>query len=1124
MTPKTPTHREKFQGLLRKLFQFDCADLDFGIYRIMNHKRQAVEEFIEKDLLDAVAVELRRGILAMDAGLAAHLAELRAKIIDTLGEEALDAEDHLDPQWHASKLGKEYLDLHRRARHVPSGPEVEAEIFNHLYTFFSRYFDAGDFMSLRRYSRRDKYAIPYNGEEVHLHWANNDQYYIKTGENFTDYAYKHGTWTVRFALRNADVEQNNVKGVKRFFLPQTDQLDVDDKCQSITLPVHYRPLNDVEEALYGKKKTPNGENNDEDTHGNGKTNGRNGGDNILTAAVAAIEKATAKAPEGARSALSAEKRRAADGRPVPLIEHHLRFYTAKNTTDFFIHKDLGGFLTRELDFYIKNDVLNVDEIGEAGPTRAESWFQIMRCLKAIGRRIIAFLAQIENFQKRLYEKKKFVTAVNWCVTLDRVPETLYQEIIANKEQIQEWRELFHIHEIEGDLASPGYSVPLKTEFLKSQRSLVLDTRFFSQEFTDTLLASNEFLGRANTIEEATDGVLVESDNYQALNLLRTRFDHAIKCCYIDPPYNRGANDFNYKDAYRHSSWLTMIVNRLEAAKMLLRQDGVIFTSIDENERTSLDYALKRVFGADNRVEELIWAQNTTHSQSPTYSTNHEYVPVFAQDKPSAMADPTMFREPKPGFAEIMELVQRINPGYPTEDEIAKSLKELMDTHLLEFKNELAELGLPYNEETKKQDPWKGIYNYDRGEYRDENGSRVPFKAAKKAKASIWVWREDNPSAPAGKQSDTTRDPSHPNYRFYEPEHPITKQKCPHPKTGWRWPYEWDDTGRASFKWHEENHRIVWGPDNTKVPQFKRFLHEVETNVAKSVIHDYTDGEKQLTTLFGESNRFPTPKPTTLIERFVLQTTRNGEWVMDFFGGSGTTGQAVMDAAVATKQRLHFLLVEMGAHFGHTLLKRMKKLCYTPHWDMGKPSSPATAEDLLYRARVLKYIHLESYEDALDNIGFTDPQAPQSLLTFEDYTLGYMLDFETKDSATFLNVASLDEPFDYKLKLHGRDKPQAVDLPETFNYLLGLHVASRRVSHRGKVRYVVYSGMVEGRGTVVIWRTTRGWKQADWEVEREWVAKEKLTATAEDVWVNSDSFIDGARSLDPVFKKRMFNED
>jgi hypothetical protein len=105
---------------------------------------------------------------------------------------------------------------------------------------------------------------------------------------------------------------------------------------------------------------------------------------------------------------------------VSLLEHHLRAYTRANNTDFFIHKDLKGFLERELDFYLKNEVLNLDELEAGGEARAESWFQTLRAIKGIGRKIIAFVAQIENFQKRLFEKKKFVTEVNYCVTLDRV--------------------------------------------------------------------------------------------------------------------------------------------------------------------------------------------------------------------------------------------------------------------------------------------------------------------------------------------------------------------------------------------------------------------------------------------------------------------------------------------------------------------------------------------------------------------------------------------------------------------------------------------------------------------------------------------------------------------------------
>ena len=108
--------------------------------------------------------------------------------------------------------------------------------------------------------------------------------------------------------------------------------------------------------------------------------------------------------------------------------------------------------------------------------------------------------------------------------------------------------------------------------------------------------------------------------------------------------------------------------------------------------------------------------------------------------------------------------------------------------------------------------------------------------------------------------------------------------------------------------------------------------------------------------------------------------------------------------------------------------------------------------------------------------------------------------------------------------HGKDRPTPVDLPETFNYLIGLHVASRRVYENKGTRYLVYRGRAEGRETVILWRTTRGWGQKEFEADKEFVERHKLTQGAEDILVNSDSFIPGARSLDPVFKRRMFNEE
>jgi adenine-specific DNA-methyltransferase len=143
---------------------------------------------------------------------------------------------------------------------------------------------------------------------------------------------------------------------------------------------------------------------------------------------------------------------------------------------------------------------------------------------------------------------------------------------------------------------------------------------------------------------------------------------------------------------------------------------------------------------------------------------------------------------------------------------------------------------------------------------------------------------------------------------------------------------------------------------------------------------------------------------------------------------------------------------------------------------------------------------------------------------DDYILNYMLDFETKDSATYLSIDRLDSPFDYKLYRHGKDDPLPVDLPETFNYLIGLHVKTRRVYENKGTRYLVYRGESDERDTVVIWRTTRGWGQKEFDADRTFIAKQKLVDDADDIFVNTDSFVPGARSLDPVFKRRMFNEE
>jgi adenine-specific DNA-methyltransferase len=1090
------TPRLKFQNLLRELFQFDCADLDFGIYRIMNQKRALIEDFMEKDLVNAVAKELKNGSLKEQGDLAEQLATLAAKIREDIGDDAIDADGKLDPKHAGIRLGRQYLELQEKAAGSASISELESQVFNHLWAFFSRYYDNGDVLSTRRYSRREKYAIPYNGEEVYFHWANRDQYYIKTGEYFTDYQWKAGDVSVLFKLVQAETEKDNVKAdKKRLFVPRLDEVSVNKKV--VIIPFEYRALTEQEDISFGKK---------------------NQQDAIIEQALDSLPKRKAlKQSPAALGALLEEYRKTEDGKSVSRLEHHLRRYSGKNTRDYFIHKDLEGFLTRELDFYLKNEVLALDDLESGGTERADSWFQLLQAIRAIGGKIIAFLAQVENFQKRIFEKRKFVTETNYCFTIDRVPKALWPKILKNKMQIEEWKKLYSIQDLK------GYSDPLKQTFIEDWPSLMIDTKFFADDpdFVDTLLASQKDL------EESLGGLLIHSENFQALNLLLPRFKEQVKCIYIDPPYNTSSSAIPYKNDYRHSAWGTMMYDRVALLRAAMTSDGAFFASIDKTERTLLEHLMDYVFGAANRVEELIWSMNTTNSQVPNYSTNHEYVQVYAKNRRVVEQDPDMFREPKPGFREVMDLIARLNPSYPSVASIESELRALYEQHKTAYRDDIESQGLEWDDE-KGNDTWRGIFNYAHAEYRDSNDRLVPESEAKKREAQIRIWQEGDASMPATKQSPSTRDLKHPNWRFYKPKHPITGKPCPHPKSGWKFAYADDEDSpeKRSFVSLDRDHRIAWGLDETKVPRIKRMLHEVETNIGKSVFQDYSDGEKQTSALFGQSGIVLAPKHANFVARFIQHGARKDSVIFDCFGGSGSTAHAVVTVNRGDHGNRKYVIVEVANYFDSIIKPRMQKVAFSNDWRGGKPDIPKNGKSSGI-SHAFKYIQLESYEDALGNIAF---EGPQGELKLDDYVLRYMLEFETRKSETLLNAEKLAAPFSYQLDIMdgAERKTKPISLPETFNYLLGLKVGSRQIHVRdGKHRYLVIRGMTNPHGeggereVVVIWRDVTGWKPADFKADAEFVKKKKLTNGADDVFVNADGVIPGARVLDPVFKERMF---
>jgi adenine-specific DNA-methyltransferase len=570
----------------------------------------------------------------------------------------------------------------------------------------------------------------------------------------------------------------------------------------------------------------------------------------------------------------------------------------------------------------------------------------------------------------------------------------------------------------------------------------------------------------------------------------------------------------------------MIKDRLELARHLLTTNGVHFASINEIERATLDWQLRQVYGAANRIEEVIWVRDTMSNNSPTYSTNHEYVEVFARNRPAVEMDRDMFRETKLGFSEVMSLIGSIRDTYPSVEKIEQALRQLYQEHRATHLEAAIGRG-ETPEEGAKSDPWKGLYPYKRAEYRDESGRLVDEENARSCQAAIWVWRDVEPSMPAGKQADSIKDPRSDNYRFYRPPHPVTGRACKPPKRGWAFPQR-AVGGRPSLENYQADNRIVFKEDENSIPQLKYFLHEVESVVSTSVVRQYADGEPKLEELFGRKGLIDNPKPPGLIERFVRQTVRGSELVLDYFAGSGTTAHSVINLNREDGERRRFVLVEVGHYFDTVLVPRVKKLVFSSEWTAGRPSRPATSEEANHSPHMIKLVRLESYEDALSNLDlkrtnqqgmFIDANAEMR----EQYILSYMLNVESRGSQSLLNVKAFRNPDQYKLRVERNGEMQLmnVDLVETFNWLLGL-----TVKHIDVIRGVrVIDGTnPQADRVLVLWRNL---DELNNEKLDEWFEKQGYSTRDLEydlVYVNGDNNLENLRRDDQTWKVRLIEEE
>lgn len=1044
---------QRFTDLMKQVFELDKSDLDFGIYRIMNIRKSEIEKF----LTDGLPKKVRDTLAPFAQGNSEEIKARMVQIEQMLGDLSLIPD--------AVPMKAEYLKLQKQLAEGTDLAALETDVYSALYSFFSRYYEEGDFISKRRY-KEGVYAIPYEGEEVKLYWANQDQYYIKTSENFKDYTFLVGDYTVHFRLVDATTEQNNNKeqaDSKRTFMlftedeenyPGIKTFEYSDEMKELII----RFIFDIPED---KKKKYLEANYDAIRS------------YIFNHNLPMWQDLLAPIPTGKGS------------ETTDLLKKHLTGYVAKNTFDYFIHKNLRGFLNRELDFYIKNEIMHLDDLDTGNEARVETYLAKVKAVKRVGKIIIDFLAQIEDFQKKLWLKKKFVVETNWCMTLDKVDESFWPEVIANKAQIDEWIAMYAIDEAE------GWTNPPSLDFLRRNQNLLIDTWHFNEDFKERLVAN------INRLDEQTDGVLIKGDNFHALSFMENKYSHSINVMYLDPPYNTDASEILYKNNYKHSSFLSMMENRLNEAKKLLSDTSMLAVAIDDAELDRLIPLLDSLY-AKNAGIAVVRSNPQSRKAKGKFSPQHEYCLYYTTSEDTV---PQSI-----GFSQSK--LQR----YPLVDSIGH-----------------------YS--------WMNFIRAGNNDLRTDRP---------KLYYPIAVANDDSLRILEMRWSESTQE-----YELLE---------TPRENEILVYPIKTQGGVLIEKNWQRGHERM-----REEIPQGEYRVRRTDEGI--SIDFKTRMDETAMPTTWWDKNEYASANyaPTELKDLFgkkpfdfakALQLVQDSLWacgagkdnarVLDFFAGSGTTGHAVVKMNREDNGHRKYLLIEMGEYFNTVTKPRMQKVVYSADWKDGKPQNRNTGV-----SQIIKYMRLESYEDALSNIELKDDSKMFSLFG-EEYIIQYMLDLESRDS--LLNVAAFTDPFAYKMKITEKNecKERPVDLIETFNYLIGL-----TVMHQGAVSYFsahpaaepAYEGAVElrkdlggqyafrqiegtlpdGRRALVIWRTVSDNVLESNAALDAYFTKYRINPADREydvIFVNGDNNLENLRTANETwkvqmteieFKKRMFEE-
>ncbi|MEA3340502.1 MAG: site-specific DNA-methyltransferase, partial [Chloroflexota bacterium] len=454
-----------------------------------------------------------------------------------------------------------------------------------------------------------------------------------------------------------------------------------------------------------------------------------------------------------------------------LLQRAFRVFEKQSEVDYFINKDAEKFLKEQFDLWMYQYVFTGENV----------WLQRrieqLQELKRIAFKIITFIAQFEDELVRVWNKPKFVRDSHYVITLDRIAERdaeLLTRALAHEgmtEQVAEWRELGMVGE--GFELSDVWARDLFGERLEERfQYLPLDTRHAPE-------LEPEIVGLFDHLDQALDGWLIKSENYQALNTLQPRFREQVKCIHIDPPYNTETSGFLYRNNYQHSSWLTMMENRIRISIEMLSSEGSYLCHIDENEYERL-HLLFENFPVPN-AGTMVWDKRNPMNAGRGIATQHEYV-VWRSWKETSI------------YLQNKTILSMLNTA-----------AEIVEKH-------------------------GGATEDAQGEYADWVRDNSELSGGEKAYRYLddkgCVYQSVSLRAPEPRE-----DP-----KFHKPLiHPVTGKPCPMPANGFsRTP----ETLRKMVQRGE----IIFGEDETTQPRQKMFLTKDSMRQISSVIQDARRGK------------------------------------------------------------------------------------------------------------------------------------------------------------------------------------------------------------------------------------------------------------------------------------------